>query len=546
MPQEEVQKEMDEMNARMKADPNRLSRNLTFEISCWDSLNNGVAAKYQDHDCTLRYIPEDGLYLYLYDVLLARSYPCDNIALNGELLTVMGRHGQTRWKIDDSLLKNVSFFPPKNDVIIIRCYDSQYDPTHESPLRVVLQFKDKNCPITFYQFFCSGDEHEVGVIVDSCGSTSCVITGIRFTYGGKDYLLYSYTDKSHESNYIVIEAFAPVTWQAFTAVSRRILNVVGFLTGHFMFGPFLVFATNKKGGSGLVCYENTMPPPCRSFYTMTGMNPYWYFALSDIDHSSSDSVNGKPTSVEQLREKLTPFMKQHVEKLMELLDDKDFSFLFYTLVENSMSQHMRMATSRLIAYATCLEIGGNWFRKKADSEGKRTNTAFLPEEIRKELTSKLQGAVDDYVESLETSKQIGVDDNISDIPNKDAKSCLLDKLRIVRLRVESELFKQTNAEKLSSQFRENGIALSDADVKLLNERNRILHGADSIKVPFEPENPEPYIEVSERKCFEYYTLIWRLIMHTIGYKGTYCDVAGVQKTFRTHGSNGGEPFAKEV
>lgn len=543
-PPEDIQKQMDEMNARIKADPNRLSRDLSFEVSCWDSLNKGVAAKYEDHACTLKHTPEDGLYL-LYDVLLARSYPCDSISLDGELWVGIGRHGQTQWKIDNSLLKKIMIPPLKSEVIIYSCYASQYAPTHESPLHAVLQFKGRNSPIAFYNFFCSSNEHEVGVIVDSCGTTSLVVTGIRFAYGGKDYLLYNYEDKSHESNYIVIEAKSPVTWQAFTDVSRRILNVVGFLTGHFMFGPFLVFTTNNKDESELVGYENSLPSPCESFYPMTGMNPYWYFASSDIDHSSSGG-NGKATPPEELREKLTPYKKRHVEKLMELLDDNDFSFLFYTLVENSMSQHMRMATSRLIAYATCLEIGGNWFKKKAALEGKRAKADFLPVKIRDELTSRLQREVDEYMKSLESMNPTDVGDNITDIPDKDAKACLLGKLQIVRRRVKNELFKQTNAEKLSSQFVENGIALTDSEVELLDGRNRILHGADAIKVPFEPENPEPYIEVSERKCFEYYALIWRLIMHVIGYDGVYRDVAGIQSSFRTHRSNNGAPFIRNV
>ena len=542
---EDIQKQIDEMNTRIQADSNRLARDLSFEISYWNSLNKGVSAEYEDHACTLTYLPEDGLCLQLCDFLLVRSCPCDNVSLDGELLTGMGRNGQTQWKIDDSLLKNFSILPPKNDVIINRCHVSQYNPSHESPLRTVLQFKGKNSPITFFHFFCSSDEHEVGVIVDSSGSTSFVVTGIRFTYVGKDYLLYSYADKSHESNYIVIETNAPVTWQAFLEVSRRILNVVGFFTGHFMFGPFLVFATKDKGESELVGYENSLPPPCESFYPMTGMNPYWYFASSDIDHSSSGG-NGKSPPPEELREKLTPYKKRHVEKLMELLDDNDFSFLFYTLVENSMSQHMRMATSRLIAYATCLEIGGNWFRKKAALEGKRAKADFLPVKIRDELTSRLQGNVDEYMKGLESMNQTGVDGNIMDVPDKDAKTCLLDKLQIVRRRVKNDLFKQTNAEKLSSQFVENGITLTDSEVELLDGRNRILHGADAIKFPFEPENPEPYIEVSERKCFEYYALIWRLIMHMIGYDGVYRDVAGIQSSFRTHKSNNGAPFIRDV
>ena len=150
------------------------------------------------------------------------------------------------------------------------------------------------------------------------------------------------------------------------------------------------------------------------------------------------------------------------------------------------------------------------------------------------------------MKSLETINQTGVDANITDIPNKDHKACLLDKLRIVKRRVKNELFKQTNAEKLSSQFVENGITLTDSEVELLDGRNRILHGADAIKVPFESENPEPYIEVSERKCFEYYALIWRLIMHVIGYKGVFRDEAGVQTSFRTHGSNSGQPFIRKV
>lgn len=532
------------MKARIKADPNRLSRDLSFEISCWISLNNGVVAKYRDHVCTVIHIPDDGLYLQLCDVLLARN-PCDNVSLDGELLADMGRFGQEKWKIDRSLLKEFSMPPIRNNVIITRFHSLQYDPMCESPLRAVLQFNGKNSPIAFYNFFCSSDEHEVGVVVDSHGFTSCVITGIRFSYGGKEYLLYNYTDTAHKSNYLVIEAIAPVTWKTFSEVSRRILYVVGFLTGHFMFGPFLIFATNNKNVSEWVGYENSLPPPCESFYTMTGMNPYWYFAPSDIDHSSSRNIDETSTLVEPLREKLTPFRKRHVEYLMELLDDKDFSFLFYTLVENSMSQLVRMATSRLIAYAACLEIGGNWFKKQTASRREGTTADFLPVTIREELTSRLQKDVDDYEESLEITEQTDADDNVSNTHNKVVES-LSDKLRIVRLRIESELFKQPNAEKLSYQFIANGIELNDSEMKLLKGRNRILHGSDSIKVSFESDNPEPYIEVSERLCFEYFALIWRLIMHIIGYKGIYRDEAGVQKAFRTHGSNNGDPFIRDV
>jgi hypothetical protein len=98
---EDIQKQIDEMNTRIQADPNRLARDLSFEISCWDSLNKGVSAKYEDHACTLTYLPEDGLCLQLCDFLLVRSYPCDSVSLNGEFLAEMGRHGHAQWKIDD-------------------------------------------------------------------------------------------------------------------------------------------------------------------------------------------------------------------------------------------------------------------------------------------------------------------------------------------------------------------------------------------------------------------------------------------------------------
>lgn len=546
LPPNEIRQKISEMDNLRRVDINRLTRDLSFEISCWNFLNNGVVAKYENHASFLRHVYGEGLYLQVADVLLAHSYPCDNVSLDGEFVVEIGRLGQIQWKIDSSLLKKVNFLQLKNDVLINCCHVLQYDTTYELPLRAVLQFKGKNSQIFFDYFFDSSGESEVGVIVEPCDSFNTAITGIRFLHHGKNYLLYSYTDNSNAANYIVIEAIDPVAWQAFTEVSRRILNVLGFLTGHFMFGPFLIFTTSNKSGSELVGYENCLPPPCESIYTMTVMNPYWYFATSDINHVSSDRVNGGLSSVEKLREKLMPFRKRHVEKLMDLLDDKYFSLLFYTLVENSTLQHMRMATSRLIAYATCLEISGNWFKKQADLEGKRVNPDFLPVEIRKELTSILQKEFDNYVRRLGTHDQRGIADNVLDVPNKNEGVHLTDNLQIVRRRIESELFKQTNAAKLSSQFIENGIQLTDSEVKLLDGRNRILHGADSIKVEFKPENPEPYIEVSERKCFEYYALIWRLIMHVIGYEGIYCDVASAQKAFRTRGSNSGKPFIRDV
>lgn len=545
-PPEDVQNQIDKINTLRRADPNILSRDLSFEISCWDALGNGVPAKYDNYVCQLGYTDGNGLSLLLNDVSLVQNYPCDSVSLDRELFVEKWGCSCAQWIVDDSILKSFSGPPFQSDVLINHCHVSQYDPGYESALRAVLQFKGKTSPIQFYNHFYQGDEKEIGVRVDSYGSLSCVINGIRFLYRGKNYLLHSYVDNSHEANYIVIDAQDPVTWNVFTEVSRHILYVVGFLTGHFMFGPFLVFIPKDGERSELVGYEDCLPPRCESLYQMTGMNPYSYFAASDITHATPAAVGDKVSPIEKLRPKLKPFKRQHVEELMKLLDDKDFSYLFHTLVENSMSQHLRMATSRLIAYATCLEIGGNWVRKRTASGNNGTNTEFLPAKIKEDLTRRLQTDVDDYVKSLEALERTGGEGCISETPHKDAKEILLEKLRIVKLRVGSELFKQTNAEKLSAQFLKNGITLTDSEVKLLDRRNKILHGVDAIEVPFELDAPEQYIDASEGKCFEYYALIWRLIMHVIRYDGVYRDVAGIQSSFRTHRSNNGAPFIRNV
>lgn len=543
-PTDDIIDQLEKLESRIKADPNRLSRDLSFEISCWNSLTSGVNVKYGDHDVRMSFVPNGELHLQLDGVVLVNKFPCDSASLDCVLRVENIGGVSSDWKIDTSILKHFRPYPIENDVIVFKGHATSYDMESERQLRAVLRFEGKHCPIQFYNYFCADGVVEAGVIVD-VACLSPVITGIQFRYVEKDYLLYSCSDNSHDANYIVIESEEPVSWNTFSEVIRRILNVIGFFTGRFLYSPFLIFAICEDAKSELICYEDSLPSPCESIYVMTGMNPYWYFATADIHHKPSNNYGDSQTP-ESLRSRLKPFRRRHIEELMNLLDDKDFSLLFYTLIENSMSQHLRMATSRLIAYAVCLEIGGNWFKKQSVSKGSKADSAFLPAFVKEEVVSRLQKALDAYQDDLKASTSR---DEGSDVTNVDAgcvDSNLIENLGIVRLRIGSELFKQTNAAKLAAQFTENGISLTKEDEKLLNGRNRILHGSDSIKVSFDPQDPEPYIEVSERKCFEYYALIWRLIMHIIGYDGLYCDVAGVQSSFRNHKSNEGTPFVREV
>ena len=405
--------------------------------------------------------------------------------------------------------------------------NNKYEANKTYKLRTVILQDDKLSKINFQYCFAHfiADQSQRMCIGITTNKYIAVFQGISFSYDEKKFIVYYYSEHNNSPTYyFVIESLDALTYKDYIDISDKILSVIGFFTRIYPLGPNMVFDCSSERLS-LLAYNNCHIKPRVARYTMQTLNSFAYYLDEDIHkyylekNDDEKEIHRKRLSVE---EKLRPIEKRHFEMLLKQLDDQEFSNMFYTLQEVSTlvwggSTYNPMVS--LILYAACLEESAKWFQHSV-KPNTTNKTALLSKDARKRILDGLSEVLD----------QIQGED-----PNE---------ITTVRNKITSNLFNKPNADTLSESFEYFNIKLSEEDKNLFDLRNKILHGTDIIESKFDLDNVLPYVIESERYCFGFYSLLWRLIMKSIGYTGVYRDEVQMMEQQINGQSNNGKPFIK--
>lgn len=399
---------------------------------------------------------------------------------------------------------------------IIETRQKRIQSSDVKKFRAYIEYPRKATPIIFLHYFAHFVPDEMQRLCASVNYDGYMNApnGVRLFYKGIEFLAYNYTlNASQDDKYLVIEALDVISYLDFCTAARKISLVIGFFTATYVSGPLFIFDAEAEGDNPkFLAYNDCMCKSRDSIYPMLSLVPYTYYLDSDL--KDEESIK-KATNLES---QLSPITRQQAEKLLELLDDEQFSMMFYTLHEASVSSLPLTSTTRLVLFAASIEMLAQWSRNKGN---KSSPHSPMTEDNRQKILDQITNCVMDLTD----------DEKEKDIVIKRLRSCL---------------FSPTNDEKLKQPFVYVGINLTEQEENLLNERNLILHGRNVIKVPFDPNKPDEYFNECENKCFAFYSLIWRVIMKAIGYNGIYKNVAELNAKLRTKESNDGNPLINHV
>ena len=406
--------------------------------------------------------------------------------------------------------------------------NNKYEANKTYKFRTVILQDEKLLKINFQYYFAHfiANQSQCMCIGIKTNKYIAVFQGVSFSYDEKKFIVYYYSEHNNSPTYyFVIESLDALTYKDYIDISDKILSVIGFFTRIYPLGPNMVFDCSSEHPS-LFAYNNCHIKPRVAKYTMQTLNSFAYYLDKDIhkyyleNNTDEKEIHRKRLSLE---EKLRPIEKRHFEILLKQLDDKEFSNMFYTLQEVSTivlggSTYNPMVS--LILYAACLEESAKWFQHSVKQC--RTKKASL---LSKDARNKILDGLSEILDRIEG-------ENPNDIT-------------IVRNKITSNLFSKPNADNLSESFEYFNIKLSEEDKNLFDLRNKILHGTDIIESKFDLDNVLPYVIESERYCFGFYSLLWRLIMKSIGYTGVYRDEVQMMEQQINGQSNNGKPFIKE-
>ena len=375
------------------------------------------------------------------------------------------------------------------------------------PMLAIIPVNDFQKPDFFHYFgHCVAENERLICSVDSPRVTCC-LNGIRFNLRNRSFLVYEYCEDIKSANWqIVVESEGNFSYVEFCECVRRIMVVIGFFTGTYYFGPFWIFNVQTHD---FIAYNHCMPKGGVAKYHMWSLNPYEY--LVDADKN--------PVAAREIEKELKPITRNQFERLLNLLDDERYSYFFYIFQDISLNMLHLTAAAKFPAYAACLEACKEWWSHKNPQH----NAMLYTKEQRLEIIGKMEELLmTHYVDSSDTAY----------ILEKKIKN--------------QSIFRAGNMDELKVAIKGVGMTLSDEEVKALGWRNDILHGRDIIKSTFASDSPSAYINEMERKLFMLHEIIWRFIMKSIGYNGSYVDVAKVNELFRDSKSNGGLPLKKQV
>lgn len=487
------------------------SRDLSTEILLRDVFLNGGFCDIGSTSWTIRRDETDRLICETIDFSFVKD--CVNshqMSLDKKKMTVCIDKGKQDMVIRRSFVTTIHINPDKPfaRALLVDFSESMTPPKPCRQLAIISV--SSNVSIPFFRFYFAYQGHDYDRLCYSVNSPSyrCLFNGIRFSFHNCEFLVYDYTQTGKQPDHnLVVEALNTIDHKEFKAAVRTILATIGFITGSYCFGSFWTFnATTHE----FISYCDSMSKGGTATYRMFSLNPYDYFA-------EADKASGIDVGIE---DQLNPVTRSQIEKLLNLLDDRMFSLLFYVFQELTLNGASLSASTRLPIYATCLEMCRNWWKTSENASGRHTSTLLYSAEERKDIRRKFDEILNnEYGERPDTA--------------------------ICKKRIPN-LFQSANQDALAEAFTDVGIKLSEEEKDSLGLRNPLLHGTDVIQTQFDEDNASAYMDEIESKYFVYHALIWRFIMRAIGYHGVYIDVARLNKLFRSSQSNDSRPLTKEI
>ena len=433
------------------------------------------------------------------------------ISLDGKSFPVQIGDANLNVEIVKSLYTTINYNPFK-PFVLVRLFEFVMKPEMEKSceLRAIVSIAGNVKVPRFSDYFANGTvpDDRICCSVNS-PDYGCRLNGVNFTFDNRKFLVYDHRQVCGDAkqNLFVVEALDPIDYNKFKMAVRRILVVIGFITGDYCFGPFWVFNATTHDFIG---YSDSMCKGGAAKYHMFSLNPYEYYSEADKSPDIGKAIEGQ----------LKPITRNQMEKLLSMLDDPEFSHLFFVFQDLILNVSSVMAETKLPIYATCLEMCRNWWKDHYKDDLKKEKTSLYTEAERTDIYNKIVEILDKHYAG-----------------NPDTCIC--------RKKIRN-IFQAANQDMLTEAFKDIGIELSEEETNSFGLRNLILHGRNVVQTEFDEKNSSTYVEEIESRCFLYHALVWRFIMKVIGYEGMYIDVATRNKLFRTQGSNNAQPLIKKV
>ena len=480
--------------------PRQIIRDLANEVALVEAMHGSVLASIADEKWELKTDTESCLRAYhAGPTKFYQRYPGNFHALDDLSLSVEHNSAKVELRIVNSLLCT---YNPLRVSFLLQNVINQNLILRKMRMRAVFSFGKVHESINFMNFFArkmiAADTEDLCITVNPSETSFCVFNGISVKIQDINYIVYNY--QKNNVVYLVIEALTPLKHKTFQHHVRKLVATLGFFTTRYAGGPEIVFVAREKCCSikDIISIDNTFVGPSNSEYAMLSLNPYDYYANEDIFPGIGNALECK----------LKPITKSTFERLIDLLDNPLFSQMFYTLGSVASNRNKQPFEVR---------------EEKNNSSLKNDmKTSLLSSYNRTRLIKEFQQRVDE----LESED----DDDRTMVKNK----------------IGSWLFAMSNSKKLSNPFEHVGLRLSSIDKKIISKRNLLLHGKNIVQTQFCSTNPELYIAECKRLCFQYYSLIWRLIMKHIGFNGVYRDVEKLDRLYRNQKGNGGKPLLKKL
>ena len=488
------------------------TRDLLAELVFLNAFSGGVQCDIDNTQWQIKMHLPDGMSCETTERSAMSDYIQRHpISLDGKSFSI--QIGDANWNMEivKSLYTTINYNPFK-PFVLVRLFEFVMQPITKQPckLRAIVSVTGNVKAPSFSYYFAhwAVPDDRICCSVNS-PDYGCCLNGISFSFDNRQFLVYDHCQVcgNAKQNLFVVEALDPVDYNKFKAAVRRILIVIGFITGDYCLGPFWVF---NAATHDFIGYSDSMCKGGTAKYHMFSLNPYEYYSEADK----------RPDIGKAIEDQLKPITRNQLEKLLSMLDDSEFSHLFFVFQDLILNVSSVMAETKLPIYATCLEMCRNWWKDHYKDNLKKEKTSLFTEAERDDIYNKIVAILDKgYACNPDT--------------------CICKK----KIR---NIFQAANQDMLTEAFEDVGVELSKEEAYSFGLRNYLLHGRNVVKATFDDENSSAYVEEVENKCFLYHALVWRFIMKVIGYKGMYIDVATRNKLFRTQGSNNAQPLIKKV
>ncbi len=340
-------------------------------------------------------------------------------------------------------------------------------------------------------------------------ATNRVFIGIEFKIESFTFNMY------HIDKYFIVECLDEIEYERFDRYCRIVLAAFGFITGFAPMGSGYYFGyVDNKFVQFL--FAGTFYKTYKSQFSLLTTNPYEFYQNHDLDFSLEGGKFSVDKKIEELQRKLKPITKNNFENLInKMLENSKFSELIFSLLSiNNLKGFSTFMKAGL--YAIALEM----ITQIVANEEKLEDSEVLKDKsARKELQNKLK----------EVAKEFYSEKGL------DFESSIIEK-RI------NGIYNPININKLLRAYELLGMKLSDQEKKVVNLRNKLLHGA----LPYKNDD----IKILGNKLFylnlELNYLVNALVFKYIGYEGVLKNLAKIYLDYKDLNELEGESYYKSI